>query len=450
MKSEFSSSNADPVSVIKPANYSLSRKRGALSLRRNFSWNLIGNIVYAGCQWGILVLLAKLTSPEMVGRFALGTAVTAPIIMFSQLQLRSVQATDAKDQYPFGLYLGLRLLSTLAALLIIAVLATASGYPPTTAFVIMAVGLSKAFESISDVYYGLMQRYERMDLIARSRLLKGPISLIALGAIIYLTRDVFWGVMALAGVWASLLVVYDLRNSRLLLLETIQGQSLCTSSVNAMKPMFQFAPLLKLAWLALPLGIVMTMNSLTTNIPRYFIQNSWGEYELGVFSAIAYTMVAGNTVVAAMGQSVSPRLAQYYADSQYDLFRRLLLRLLGMGLFMGCAGILVALFTGEHLLSLLYGPQYAAQNDVFVWLMIAGAASYVATFLGYAETAARYFRIQLPVRIIVMSATALGCFMLVPSWGTKGAAAAMAFGLSLKIIFSIMVVCFALRTGLKR
>ena len=27
-----------------------------LSLRRNFSWNLVGNVIYAGCQWGMLVV----------------------------------------------------------------------------------------------------------------------------------------------------------------------------------------------------------------------------------------------------------------------------------------------------------------------------------------------------------------------------------------------------------
>jgi hypothetical protein len=42
----------------------------ALSLRLNFSWALAGNIIYAACQWGMLSVLAKLGSPEMVGLFA--------------------------------------------------------------------------------------------------------------------------------------------------------------------------------------------------------------------------------------------------------------------------------------------------------------------------------------------------------------------------------------------
>ncbi len=34
------------------------RVRGA-SLRWNFSWTFVGNIIYSGCQWGMLVVLAK-------------------------------------------------------------------------------------------------------------------------------------------------------------------------------------------------------------------------------------------------------------------------------------------------------------------------------------------------------------------------------------------------------
>ena len=125
-----------------------------LSLRKNFTWNLAGNIVYAGCQWGILVVLAKLTSPEMVGRFALGLAVTVPVIMLSQLQLRGVQATDARDEYAFGHYLGLRLITTALALVVIVCVVGVTDYTGNTALVILAVGVSKAIESIATFTMG--------------------------------------------------------------------------------------------------------------------------------------------------------------------------------------------------------------------------------------------------------------------------------------------------------
>ena len=68
----------------------------SLSFRGNFSWTFVGNFVFSACSWATLVVLAKLSTPEMVGRFALGIAVTAPILMFSSLQLGMIQATDAR------------------------------------------------------------------------------------------------------------------------------------------------------------------------------------------------------------------------------------------------------------------------------------------------------------------------------------------------------------------
>src|SRR5512143_2641504 len=89
---------ATPSALRPPSGAGATVAPRLLSLRRNFSWTLAGNIVYAGCQWGVLVILAKLGTPEMVGQFALGLAVTAPVIIFANLALRGVQVTDANRQ----------------------------------------------------------------------------------------------------------------------------------------------------------------------------------------------------------------------------------------------------------------------------------------------------------------------------------------------------------------
>src|SRR4051812_36814174 len=156
-----------------------------LSLRANVSWAFVGNVVYAGCQWAMLVVLAHLGTTAMVGLFALGLSVTAPIFQLSNLNLRAVQATDVHREYLFGHYLGLRLVSTGVALLLLVVVTFLSGYGPNVAAVIFVVGLAKAFEAISDAIYGLLQQRERMDRIAKSMMLKGPASLAALAIAVY-------------------------------------------------------------------------------------------------------------------------------------------------------------------------------------------------------------------------------------------------------------------------
>src|SRR5437879_8086330 len=95
------------------------------SLRRNVAWALAGNVGYSACQWGVLASVAKLGTPADVGRFALGLALTAPIITLANLHLRIIAATDARGDYPFAVYFSLRLVMTALALATIAVVAAA-------------------------------------------------------------------------------------------------------------------------------------------------------------------------------------------------------------------------------------------------------------------------------------------------------------------------------------
>jgi len=405
--------------------------RRALSLRANFSWTFAGNVVFAGCQWGILMVLAKLGNPLMVGQYALGLAITAPVIMLCNLQLRGVLATDARETYRFGTYLALRVWTTAAALVAILVIAVAARYQRETALVVVAVGLAKAVESISDIAYGFQQHHEQMDRIARSMMLRGVVALVAMGLGIYMTGSVLVGCAGVVAGWAAVLFGYDLRSSKASMHEIMAVRrtplALCS-----------------LAWTAAPLGIVMMLSSLNVNIPRYVIQHYAGERSLGLFAAVAYTMVAGTTVVGALGQSASPRLAQYYADGQIAQFYSLMRNLLAVGALLGLAGVTVAVTLGRMILSVLFRPEYATAADVLSWMMAAAAISYLASFFGYGLTAARQFKVQAPLFAVVCASVVVASFILVPHFALVGAAWATITGAVIQLVGSAAAMIRAL------
>lgn len=419
-----------------------------ITLRRNFSWTFAGNLVYSGCQWGMLVVLAKLGSPEMVGQFTLGLAVTAPIIMLTNLQLRTVQATDAKQQFLFKDYLGLRLISTGLALLLIIFISFFSGYHRETSLVVFLIGVAKSFESISDVFHGLIQQHERMDRIGISLMIKGPISLLMLAIGVHLTNSVWGGVVGLIIAWACVLMIYDIRTSALILTTApiIFQREVANKNLNwvEIKPRWHRKTLINLVWLTLPLGFVMMLVSLNTNIPRYFIELYLGERELGIFAALAYLMVAGKIVVTALAQSASPRLAKYYSVGNIIAFRRLLFQLIGIAIVLGGAGVLVSLVAGKEILTIVYKPEYAKHTTLFMWLMIAAAVDYVFAFLGYGMMAVQYFRIQIPLLALVSLTSAICSFLLIPKIGMQGAAIAQFLATVVATASSIGVIFHAL------
>jgi O-antigen/teichoic acid export membrane protein len=416
----------------------------ALTLRQNFSWTFVGNIIYAAAQWGMLVVLAKLGSPEMVGQFTLGLAVTAPIILLANLQLRQIQTTDVERKYQFGDYLGLRLICLSLSVVAILIITLVAGYRGETSLVILAIGLSKIIESISDLFYGLFQYHERMDRIAISLMIKGPLSLLLLGIGVKLTGNVLGGSIGLVIVWALVLIFYDLPNGASILRTSalLQNRETAeTSSQNLLlQPRFNLVDLRSLVELSLPLGLVMMLLSINANIPRYFIEHYLGERELGIFSALSYLMVAGNIVVSALGQSASPRLAKYYAAGKSQDFKSLLLKTLTIGALLGGVSIFMVAIAGKQIITILYRPEYAEYGYLLMLLMVVAGIGYLTSFLGYAMTAAQYFRVQMPLSTLATGLSAIFCFWLVPSQGLIGAVIALIISVFVHFIVSLGII----------
>lgn len=401
----------------------------ALSLRANFLWTFIGNLIYGACQWGMIIVIAKLTSTEKLGHFALALAVTAPIIMFFNMQLRAVQATDVKEIFSFKEYLGHRLIALILALLTI--FTVSLFYGRNAMLIILAIALAKAIESIGDIIYGLFQHRERMDRIARSMMIKGVSSLIVLGVVIWISRSIFLGAISLIASWLIVLVSYDLRNVRKFIF----------NNSFLFKPSFELGRIRKISIKALPLGIASILMSVNSNVPRYLIDSYMGPSQLGIFAALAYPVVAGSVVIMALGQAVTPRLAAFYFDQDINAFKSIILKMVLIAFIMALGGVAIVAWVGKPFLKIVYTTEYSKYVYEFIIIMVAGGISYFAFILGYALTAAQRFSIQAVSFAVNLIVTLIAGFMLIPIHGLQGAAYAMIIGsVSQILIESIKLV----------
>jgi len=414
--------------------------------KANFLWMMLANGVYAACQWGMLIVLAKLGSPEIVGQFALATAIISPVIMVTNMQLRGVQATDAKKEYFLSDYLMLRVLSTTIAFGSILLILLCGHFNRAAIVVTIIFALAKAIESMSDVFYGFFQQNEKMGFMARSMIIKGILSVSVLGTVFYYSSSLPWALAGLFCAWLLVLMFYDIVNGRRLM-KAVEGAAAREPLSACMWDAFlhRRRTLVRIAVLAFPLGIVMGIISLNTNIPRYAIEKFLGTHDLGIFSALAYTTVAVNMFVQALGQAVSPRLSRHFADKDIPGFNALLGKMIAVNLVIGIAGVLVIVAGGKWLLALIYTPEYAAYINLFIVLMISTALSGVASALGYAMTAARQFNWQVPLFSVVLISTFTLSFVLIPKLKLYGAAISLIASALIQIAGAAGIVIFASR-----
>ena len=389
-----------------------------LSLRHNFAWVFPANIVYAACHWGILVALAKLGTVTLVGQFVLGLSVTSPIFVCASLQLRSIQATDPEREFRFGEYLGLRIVASAAALLLVLLVTWSAGHTGQLLAALLLMGLAKAIESISDIVYGSLQLHGRMDRVARSRVAHGVLSLGSIAIGTSLTGTILGALSGLVVCRLVVLLAYDLPSAIWVLNGKPDGR---------VRPSWNIRRLSRLTWLGLPLAGTTLLVSLETYIPYYFVAHYWGVSQVGIFGAIAALITAGGTVTRAINQITIPRLASHYRSGQLADFRQLLGRILCGYLVLGVLGVAAVPLVGRPLLSFLFRPEYAAHTQLFLFVMIAAAAAYLSGAITTSMIAVRLIGRQLPLRCLTVLTSFGICWWLVPQHGLVGASMALIF-----------------------
>ena len=372
-----------------------------LSLRSGFAWTAAGNLANAASQWLVLALLARAGSAELLGEWALALAVATPIAMLAHLNLRTLVATDVAAEHPFSDYLRVRSWSNLAALAALSIAAAAVGLP------VLFLGSAILVDNTSDVLYGALQRSERLDTVAQSVMLRAAASLLLVAATLSMGAGASGASAAYLAGRIVVIAAIDWPKSRL-----------AVSRDAVREPS-------RVLRMSLPLGFSLLLISLTTNAPRYAIERFAGTRELGVFAAVWAFVAAGTTVVNAMGQSATTRLASAFQSRDRSRFRALTLRLVGSVIVLGLAGIVLAAFIGKPLLRFVYAPDFAQYAPLLSACLAAGIALWMAQVLGFASSSMRVFGPQLPILASMCGVAALGSFVAVPRFGVAGAALAL-------------------------
>jgi O-antigen/teichoic acid export membrane protein len=396
-----------------------------LSTRRNFSWMLAGNVIFGVCQWAMLSVLAKLANPEIVGKFTLALAITAPVIMFASLNLRSVLVTDTREDYSFNEYFALRLAAMGLSFAVTTTLALMVGGDWETRLIIILIMAAKVFDSVSDILYAYQQRHEQMNCIAISRIIQGSLQLLTLGAVFYKTKNLVFACAVMALASGLITLIYDIPCTARVAASISQGRKRFSSGAfRTIAPVWHLAPIQSLARLSLPLGIVAVLGIIIFNTPRYFLAHYMSEREVGLFSAMWSFLFPLLMVFGSVAQAIAPRMARYYQEDLRQ-FKQLLRKMLVMATICGVLGVLFALFAGRQALTLLFRSEYAEHPMVFLWIMVSAGLYYVTVPLTQAVNSARSFNVQPLIYSSAVIAGVVGCMVWIAPYGLLGASWAL-------------------------
>lgn len=402
---------------------------------------LLGNGTLYACRLAAVVLLAKKTTPEIVGQFETGMAIAAPVVLFFALELRAVLVADPRERVPLEDYRKIRrtgLLIAAAVLGAILLWFARNESWPMLAILAGTIALRLSLQS-AELDWGIYQRQDRLDRLGTSNALRGLGMLAPFGLILLIPSECRsvgsqeWSAAAAIALslifWAAVSFLYDRPFTRGVLSSATGG-----AGRNELR---------RIANEALPLTLVALLVSLCDSFPRLILRNqSDGLGQLGHFGAIAYLPMAAHFVILQVGLAASRKLALLF-ESDRTGFWRLVRRLTILAVALGLAVLLVVWMAGQTILRVAFHADYAEHHRPFVILAAAHCLLLLASVWGYVLTQMRQFMVQLRLQVVITAITAVSAMWFIPQEPVVGAAySALTRGLVHATLYGVVIAYF--------
>ena len=390
------------------------------SFRLNSIWMLGGNALYALAQFLITVVIVRLGDVEQLGIFSLAVAITAPVMLFSNMGLRVLWVSDVRELYEYQRLKALRFVSSVFGVALCFALSVYYG-EWLVSTVILLIAISKAFENQSDIIYAHYHRVRKQNVISESLLLRSFSGLIAFSIGMYLNGLVLACTLYTMA-WA--LVYFALDRVRL------------SKDYSELRGI-EFSRLWPVVLVGVPLAASFSLINLNLNIPRFIIEREMGVYYLGVFSAIYFFVQMGSVVVNSIGQVLLRDLAELYSKGDAIGHLTVVGRVLGFVLVFSLIGTAGSYWLGEKVLDLIYGDSISQYAELLVLAFMLSPFQYAVSVMNNVVVSVGA-RIEIVfIQLIVFCVVVLAGITLVDKLGVAGAlysyAAAMAAGLLLYI-----------------
>ncbi|MGT2735951.1 lipopolysaccharide biosynthesis protein [Streptococcus orisratti] len=406
------------------------------SPQKIFFWNMMGSLSSALISVFLLMVVSRVLSTLDSDIYAFAYSLGNMLVVVGLFQVRNFQATDITQKYSFSEYFLVRLITCFAMMAIAVAYLALTDYDAYKSQVIFYITLYRASDAFSDLYQGLFQQHERLDIAGKSLSFRNAILSILFTIVVVLTHRLLLAIQLVCLVSFVFILFYDVRKS--LYFDKIAFRQL--SQLSLLKDG------IKLMKESLPLFLNGFLLIYIYNEPKYALDalTGLGKVELGsqtIFNILFMPAFVMNLMMLFFRPLIT-QMAIYISKKQLADFRKLQIRLF---FYLFGAGLLVLLgsaLLGIPFLSFLYGIKLSDYWVAFMLIMVGGAVGSFSTAIDNILTAMRCQNYLLIPYVGSFCASLLMTNHLVASYQILGASLSFVLTMLIWLILSIAVYLF--------
>lgn len=399
------------------------------NIKKSFFWNTLGSGLSSCNSLLFLVVVTRINGLINAGIFTLSYASACMFYVIATYSGRTYQVTETDSELNDSDFVFHRIISSIIMLIISILFGIINKYANTKMLVFVLLCILKSIEAICDVFHGIIQKNNRLDIVGKSLFLRSVLNIILFLVVDILTKSLILSTISLIVIDVIVLLLIDFRYS-------LKYKEKFTK--------FNYHAIYKIFSLGFfTFGFSFIANYLV-NAPRYAIDSIMSEEYQTIFGIIVMPATIIMLINQFIIQPLITTLKNDYSDKDKKSFITLIIKIIIVTITTGLISIICAYFLGIPVLNMLYGIKL--NNYLYSLLSILlGATLYtIANVLSNSLIILRKTKIQLILYIITSIFAFLISYKLVNLFGFNGAIYSyvliMSMLLILYIIYFIIVV----------
>ena len=317
-----------------------------VTAQKVFFWNILGSLSSAAVSVILLFIVTR----------ALNSA-------------SDFQATDIREKYSFDTYFVTRIISNVAMVLLLVAYLILNTNTHSNLGIIFWVSFFRVSEALSDVFQGLFQQKERLDIAGKSLFLRNTISTFVFALTLFLSKNLLWSVVAQTIISFVFITLFDYPYSKVF--HRLNLKSVRPS--NVISVLKDCSPLFINAFLLVSIY----------NQPKYALNDIFNQGLIGNgvqrdFSILFTPIFAMNLMIVFLRPMIT-QLAVFLEEkkiSHFVTYKNNLFKIL----FGACTFIfLLGVFLAIPVLNIVYGTDLGQYKTSFIVLLFGGIASTFST-----------------------------------------------------------------------
>lgn len=401
----------------------LLKKSSDISTRNHFTWNMIGSLAFAASTIILTILTTRIMGDSYGGEFAIALATGQVMASIGYYEVRTIQVTDIRNTFAFDDYFYHRLLTNIIMLLCSIGFIISKGYTFDKASLIFLVCIWKMLDTFADVYEGLFQKSERLDIAGKSLSIRTILTTCIFIIVLMFSQNMY--LASLLSIASSLLCIYLLNIG-------------LRKEFVAHKLKLDVQKIKQLCIDCFPLFAGVFMFTYIANASRYAIDEVLNANMVAYFTAIFLPVSTINLVSGFIFKPLLTTLAVRWNKDTNRQFIGLILKFFGIIVLLTLTAIAGAYVLGIPVLSLVYGIDLADFKGELLILLIGGGCSAFSTIEFYCLAVMRHQMSIFVCYLIVFLTSLILPMYFVQTYGISGGA------WSYTILMFLIAVCFGL------